>query len=239
MDRKNTILLTVIAIATLLVAVVGATFAYFSAVNGGMGRSAVEVKTQVLTPIIVNAENKIALTASSENMIQEIGNNDKSVYSENASAAQQVSAYADNSSAANDFSCDFALKYIPTAVYKKSAENTENITELEISFEEVIEGSATINKTTNNATLDGKVYRYDITGVSSETVILGGTFIIPGGSSGKVAYNTNVRFYNLGINQDCDSNHYSGGACIEANHQGATFGGDIILDVSNCQNLVK
>ena len=31
MERKNTILLTVIAIATLLVAVVGATFAYFTA----------------------------------------------------------------------------------------------------------------------------------------------------------------------------------------------------------------
>ena len=31
MDKKNTVLLTVIAVATLLVAVVGATFAYFSA----------------------------------------------------------------------------------------------------------------------------------------------------------------------------------------------------------------
>lgn len=43
MERKNTILLTVIAIATLLVAVVGATFAYFTASvstnegNGGTG----------------------------------------------------------------------------------------------------------------------------------------------------------------------------------------------------------
>ena len=33
MERKNTVLLTVIAIATLLVAVVGATFAYFTASN--------------------------------------------------------------------------------------------------------------------------------------------------------------------------------------------------------------
>ena len=31
MEKKNTILLTVIAVATLLVAVVGATFAYFTA----------------------------------------------------------------------------------------------------------------------------------------------------------------------------------------------------------------
>ena len=236
MDRKNTILLTVIAIATLLVAVVGATFAYFTAVNGGQGRSAVEVKTQVLTPIIVNAENRIELTVSAEDMVQEIGNNNKSVYSENSEAAQQVSAYADNSGASVDFTCDFTLKYVPTTVYKKSAENTSNITELEINFVEVTEGLATVNKTTNNATLDGSTYRYNVTNVSSETTILGGTFTIPGGSSGKVAYTSNARFYNLGINQDCDSDHYSGGYCTENNHQGATFGGNIILDVSNCHN---
>jgi len=236
MDRKSTILLTVIAIATLLVAVVGATFAYFTAVNGGQGKSAVEVKTQVLTPIIVNAENKIDLTVSSEDMIQSIGNNDKSVYSENIAAAQQVSAYADNSGTNVDFTCDFALKYVPTNIYKKSAENVDNLTELEVNFEELTEGLATVNKTTNNATLDGSVYRYNVTNAMSEVTILGGTFTIPGGSTGKVAYKANARFYNLGINQDCDSDHYSGGMCTENNHQGATFGGNIILDVSNCHN---
>ena len=38
MEKRNTVLLTVIAIATLLVAVVGATFAYFSAdISGNNG----------------------------------------------------------------------------------------------------------------------------------------------------------------------------------------------------------
>lgn len=51
MEKKNTILLTVIAIATLLVAVVGATFAYFTASvntnegNGGTGTTTVKSKT--------------------------------------------------------------------------------------------------------------------------------------------------------------------------------------------------
>ena len=42
MEKKNTILLTVIAVATLLVAVVGATFAYFTATNNvtGSGKEA-------------------------------------------------------------------------------------------------------------------------------------------------------------------------------------------------------
>lgn len=47
MEKKNTILLTVIAVATLLVAVVGATFAYFTATTGlgGEGTGATEVKS--------------------------------------------------------------------------------------------------------------------------------------------------------------------------------------------------
>ena len=49
MERKNTVLLTVIAVATLLVAVVGATFAYFTAstANGGAGESASVTTTTV------------------------------------------------------------------------------------------------------------------------------------------------------------------------------------------------
>lgn len=40
MEKKNTVLLTVIAVATLLVAVVGATFAYFTAANSTTGDAA-------------------------------------------------------------------------------------------------------------------------------------------------------------------------------------------------------
>ena len=45
MERKNTVLLTVIAVATLLVAVIGATFAYFTATAGGSGTTPVSVQT--------------------------------------------------------------------------------------------------------------------------------------------------------------------------------------------------
>ena len=44
-NRKNTILLTVIAVATLLVAVVGATFAYFTAQGGGSATTQINVST--------------------------------------------------------------------------------------------------------------------------------------------------------------------------------------------------
>ena len=44
-NKKNTILLTVIAVATLLVAVVGATFAYFTAQGGNAAENTVTVQT--------------------------------------------------------------------------------------------------------------------------------------------------------------------------------------------------
>ncbi len=47
MDKKNTMLLTVIAVATLLVAVVGATFAYFSIVQSGSGSTETDFNGQI------------------------------------------------------------------------------------------------------------------------------------------------------------------------------------------------
>lgn len=49
MEKKNTVLLTVIAVATLLVAVVGATFAYFTASNSSTGDAAGNVNVNTAT----------------------------------------------------------------------------------------------------------------------------------------------------------------------------------------------
>ena len=56
MEKKNTMLLTVIAVATLLVAVVGATFAYFSlTVEGGTSTTVVNTQAQKLPTITMKA----------------------------------------------------------------------------------------------------------------------------------------------------------------------------------------
>ncbi len=57
MEKKNTILLTVIAVATLLVAVVGATFAYFTAAGSGTGTGTASTGTTASV-----GDNKIVLT---------------------------------------------------------------------------------------------------------------------------------------------------------------------------------
>ncbi|MBQ8902019.1 MAG: hypothetical protein IJY87_03005 [Bacilli bacterium] len=67
MDKKNTMLLTVIAVATLLVAVVGATFAYFTAENTASGSTTATVTTQAVGAVTVapvDSELHLNLTAA-------------------------------------------------------------------------------------------------------------------------------------------------------------------------------
>lgn len=66
-NRKNTILLTVIAVATLLVAVVGATFAYFTAQGGTSKRADIEVVTETTANSTFSVQGAISLTATPDN----------------------------------------------------------------------------------------------------------------------------------------------------------------------------
>ncbi len=66
-NRKNTILLTVIAVATLLVAVVGATFAYFSAQGGGTKTNNLEVKTEAAASSSFSIDKNLAILANMDN----------------------------------------------------------------------------------------------------------------------------------------------------------------------------
>lgn len=69
MDKKNTMLLTVIAIATLLVAVVGATFAYFSIQSDNSGIKATDVtgtakSTGAITMVSLGKDLSLTLTGA-------------------------------------------------------------------------------------------------------------------------------------------------------------------------------
>ena len=66
-NRKNTILLTVIAVATLLVAVVGATFAYFTAQGGTGDQADVNVQTETTSSTAMVVNGSIFLHATPDN----------------------------------------------------------------------------------------------------------------------------------------------------------------------------
>ena len=72
MEKKNTMLLTVIAVATLLVAVVGATFAYFSlSVSGNAKNTTAEVKSSSVGLVSLSGGGKtLELSVTAEDMKQ-------------------------------------------------------------------------------------------------------------------------------------------------------------------------
>lgn len=73
MDKKNTILLTIIAIATLLVAMVGATFAYFTAQRGQGAQADITVTTSTSDSVIYGTFNPLMIVATQQNFGQGLG----------------------------------------------------------------------------------------------------------------------------------------------------------------------
>ena len=73
MEKKNTMLLTVIAVATLLVAVVGATFAFFSlSVTSGAQTTATTVTApEIGTATILNKQTNLSLSVTAQDMAKQ------------------------------------------------------------------------------------------------------------------------------------------------------------------------
>ena len=94
-NRKNTILLTVIAVATLLVAVVGATFAYFTARGGQQVQTPVNVQTANTSNGSFVTNGSISINANQENFYEGAG--------DQKSTATATVTYTASSTSASDF----------------------------------------------------------------------------------------------------------------------------------------
>lgn len=70
MDKKNTLVLTVIAVATLLVAMVGATFAYFTAQQAGDQNTQINVTTETTNNSEFDADKTLTITADMSNFAE-------------------------------------------------------------------------------------------------------------------------------------------------------------------------
>ena len=68
--KKNTVLLTVVAIATLLVAVIGATFAYFQAQGGATVTRNVRIVTETADSTSYNIDKALTLNINQENFAE-------------------------------------------------------------------------------------------------------------------------------------------------------------------------
>ena len=152
-NRKNTILLTVIAVATLLVAVVGATFAYFTAQGGTSANTNVNVQTAQTSNGSFTINGSISINANQENFYQGAGNQ--------TSTATAKVEYTASSTAASDFCYTVGLQV--------TANNFEYTTE-----ESTPELTFTARKSANAANLDSAttlIDAQDITTTTASTTI--------------------------------------------------------------------
>lgn len=142
MDKKNTMLLTVIAIATLLVAVVGATFAYFSISADATGVTTTNVNGQATSTgaitMVTNTENLYLKLSAAEMSQAAAGESGKIYYATNtATTPEMTHNYLENQAAATFDLATFRLasgetKYDCTYKYTvkitTSGVNTSQIT---------------------------------------------------------------------------------------------------------------
>ena len=93
MEKKNTMLLTVIAVATLLVAVVGATFAYFSITASGNSTTVVNTQAQKLPTITMKAgKENFGISVTAEDMALNKPGARWAMYVDESSSSQNASS---------------------------------------------------------------------------------------------------------------------------------------------------
>ena len=119
-NRKNTILLTVIAVATLLVAVVGATFAYFTAQGDREVQTPVNVNTAQTSNGSFVTNGSITINANQENFGQGMGNQTKT--------ATATVTYTASSTAASDFCYTVGLQITSNNFEYTTEESTPELT---------------------------------------------------------------------------------------------------------------
>ena len=119
-NRKNTILLTVIAVATLLVAVVGATFAYFTAQGGTTAKTPVNAQTAQTSNGSFVTNGQISINATQENFYQGAG--------DQKSTATAKVTYTASSTAASDFCYTVGLQITSNNFEYTTEESTPELT---------------------------------------------------------------------------------------------------------------
>lgn len=199
-NKKNTILLTVIAVATLLVAVVGATFAYFTA-SGAQGTTGnVTVSTGTAASSEFGTMNAINLYADASTFAE--GGNDVTGSSTGTVkwTAPGAAGTATPSVADRTF-CYTAALEITANTFVKSAANATNVNELEFT---AVKGTETIIDKQSLVTLaTGKA----VTGTINIPTTKGGTdmkhtLVADAGASVSDSWTITVTLKNQAFNQN-------------------------------------
>lgn len=199
-NKKNTILLTVIAVATLLVAVVGATFAYFTA-SGAQGTTGnVKVSTGTAASSEFGTMNAINLYADASTFAE----GGKDVTGSSTGTVKWTAPGAVGTatpSVADRTFCYTAALEITANTFVKSAANTSNVNELEFTAVKgtttIIDKQSLVNLTTGEA----------VTGTINIPTTKGGTdlkhtLVAEAGDSDSDSWTITVTLKNQAFNQN-------------------------------------
>lgn len=210
MEKKNTMLLTVVAVATLLVAVVGATFAYFTATGNVQASSNATVTTSAVDSVAGGATD-CTLAVTGADMRKDDGTAEGVAKTSDACTLKITGTKDANNTQATK--CTYDITYTPTnALTIRGAGNEKSVKELSLV------GSAATDKET--ATLTTKAYAetdlYNVT--AKTTLVTGATFTFSETTTATWTFNT--KFYNYNFDQNALADK--------------TFGGTLAIENISC-----
>ena len=214
MERKNTILLTVIAVATLLVAVVGATFAYFTATvtdergtDAGQGNTNLQTGQVSNSTVVANVDGSAGKFSATN-----IYPGHKEVAALSVAATGSVGSKTGVTFNYNVTENGLGSGNVKVRLYKSTTEVTTNTTGNYFSCTqkvETVDGEARYSETCSVAEtgLGTQLKEVELTG-GAETVILGNDTITVStkGVAEKVYYYVVVEFVNKAEGQNSSMN---------------------------------
>ena len=203
--KKNSAIITVFGLAVLMVALVGATFAYFRAQQGGTSTQDVSVTSNTTDNLSFTIGNDITFTASEANFYQG-GTN----ISGNATASAVLTPNNKTNQATMNYYMYLNLTSNPT-VY--STGNTNEDAELVL---QVFDGNnqlVTLSDLGNQVAL-GNGYGYDITGKTGLLTLLDNHAITANGSTTTENWSVVITLVNLNLDQYDNTNKLITGEVI-------------------------
>ncbi|MBQ6841523.1 MAG: hypothetical protein IJO63_05360 [Bacilli bacterium] len=203
MEKRNTLLLTVIAVATLLVAVVGATFAYFAGTQDvGAGLNLTATTEPASSSFIASSDDPIELDITADLMLAAQAKNDGSPVDTDTGKLTVSFASAAEGTA---MSCTYDIVYKWTGdAYTAHSNGAAGLNEFTISY--AVENSETTNTTNGTVaienTAEGETDFADIADIATEATIVNDAVIWSNSKTATTSvYTFTAKFYNLAVDQ--------------------------------------
>jgi predicted ribosomally synthesized peptide with SipW-like signal peptide len=202
---KSIEVLTILSALILLVSMIGATFAYFSATATGETNKMTIQSAEV--PATYAEGTSVSFLVDPDTMKYEKGSNDETSYSQSDTPGI-LKIQASTANSESTITCLYDILYTPTTVYNRSTANVTNLKEF------TVIGSPKITKGSEYTKITGSMDETDLTGVSNTIKLVTGATIIVNGTdvTGETEWDFYPRYYNLGYNQDDNANKTFGGS---------------------------